>query len=147
MDRRKKWKMFLNSGSFRRKVKKYRHIDQNNQSAINPEASSKNHKSDPAAVDHKLVEHPEFAEPNSAVPKISPESNDESFDDPRRQQAMKPLLQKLNQLDSTLPRDPRRLLYTPRIKPSITAIDGGVYWHQGIGKNMIFNQKRTHCLI
>lgn len=51
-----------------------------------------------------------------------------------RQHAMKPLLQRLNQLDSKIPTDPRRLLSTPRNKKPISSIEGGQYWHQGIGK-------------
>ncbi|XP_065075507.1 uncharacterized protein LOC135699230 [Ochlerotatus camptorhynchus] len=49
-----------------------------------------------------------------------------------RQHAMKPLLQRLNQLDSKIPTDPRRLLSTPRNKKPISSIEGGQYWHQGI---------------
>lgn len=57
-----------------------------------------------------------------------------SFEYHIRQHAMKPLLHRLNQLDSKLPTDPRRLLSTPRNKHPITSIEGGQYWHQGIGK-------------
>ncbi|XP_065088016.1 uncharacterized protein LOC135709552 [Ochlerotatus camptorhynchus] len=52
------------------------------------------------------------------------------------QQALKPLLQKLNNYDRTLPESPRRLLRTPRINPTIIDIEGGQYWHQGL----------EHCL-
>lgn len=50
------------------------------------------------------------------------------------QQALKPLLQKLNSYERTLPESPRRLLCTPRTTPDITEIEGGQYWHQGLGK-------------
>lgn len=50
------------------------------------------------------------------------------------QNAMKPLMQKLTQYDRTLPNSPRRLLRTPRNKPSVINIEGGEYWHQGVGK-------------
>lgn len=51
------------------------------------------------------------------------------------QNAMKPLMQKLAQYDRTLPNSPRRLLRTPRTKPTIINIEGGEYWHQGVGKH------------
>lgn len=50
------------------------------------------------------------------------------------QQALKPLLQKLSNYDRTLPECPRRLLRTPRVNPTIIDIEGGQYWHQGLGK-------------
>lgn len=194
MDYRKKWKLFLNSGNFRRKVKKYQHKDINNQSIDNPVRSSYSiERINPLAEFLKPVEDPEpepslpktTVDPNFAeslgvhskrdsddadetsmepliesemepYPNLDP--NCDSSTDPMndvsedlspflrnwsiqyniRQQALKPLLQKLNQLDPTLPTDPRRLLYTPRIKPSIIAIGGGEYWHQGIGKITYF---------
>lgn len=54
------------------------------------------------------------------------------------QQALKPLLQKLNTYDRTLPESPRRLLRTPRMIPDIIDIEGGQYWHQGLGKFYCF---------
>ncbi|XP_065080789.1 uncharacterized protein LOC135703464 [Ochlerotatus camptorhynchus] len=48
------------------------------------------------------------------------------------QQALKPLLHKMNNYDRTLPECPRRLLRTPRINPTIIDIEGGQYWHQGL---------------
>lgn len=50
------------------------------------------------------------------------------------QQALKPLLQRLNNYERTLPESPRQLLRTPRIVPDIIDIEGGQYWHQGLGK-------------
>lgn len=52
------------------------------------------------------------------------------------QQAMKPLLEKLQQFDRLLPTEPRRLMRTPRSGPSVRDIGGGQYWHQGIGRGM-----------
>ncbi|EDS39346.1 conserved hypothetical protein [Culex quinquefasciatus] len=49
-------------------------------------------------------------------------------------QALQPLLQRLHQIDSSLPESPRRLLQTPRTKATIVEIEGGKYWHQGFGK-------------
>lgn len=48
-------------------------------------------------------------------------------------QALKPLLQKLNNYERTLPESPRLLLRTPRINPTIIDFAGGQYWHQGLG--------------
>lgn len=47
---------------------------------------------------------------------------------------MKPLMQNLTKYDQTLPKSPRRLLRTPRNKPVTIKIEGGEYWHQGVGK-------------
>lgn len=197
--------MFLNSGNFRRKVKKYRYKDINNQTIENRGQSThsidQKDPAEPITPDEdpvpgpafpKMTYDPNFAEPldvpsdmsdsddseplgvpsdisdyddsdrasiesevepcpnldHNCDPNKDPINNDLSDDLSEnlttflrdwsmqyniRQQALKPLLQKLNQLDPTLPTDPRRLLNTPRDKPSIIAIDGGEYWHQGIG--------------
>ncbi|XP_065094440.1 uncharacterized protein LOC135714965 [Ochlerotatus camptorhynchus] len=62
------------------------------------------------------------------------------------QNAMKPLMQKLSQYDRTLPNSPRRLLRTPRTKPTIINLEGGEYWHQGVG-NMILYLRRNFVSI
>lgn len=49
--------------------------------------------------------------------------------------ALKPLLTRLSQYDRTLPEDPRRLLDTPRKSAYVIDIEGGQYWHQGLGKS------------
>ena len=49
--------------------------------------------------------------------------------------ALKPLLSRLSQYDRTLPEDPRRLLDTPRKSANVIEIQGGRYWHQGLGKS------------
>lgn len=54
-------------------------------------------------------------------------------------QALQPLLQRLNQIDSSLPESPRRLLQTPRKRPILVEIGGGKYWHQGFGNNFDTN--------
>lgn len=48
--------------------------------------------------------------------------------------AMKPLLSRLSQYDRMLPKDPRQLLETPRKTANIVEIQGGQYWHQGLGE-------------
>lgn len=48
--------------------------------------------------------------------------------------ALKPLLTKLSQYDRMLPEDPRRLLATPRDLIKVCEIEGGKYWHQGLGE-------------
>lgn len=48
--------------------------------------------------------------------------------------ALKPLLTRLSQYDHMLPEDPRRLLETPRSNVSVCDIQGGQYWHRGLGE-------------
>lgn len=49
------------------------------------------------------------------------------------QQALGPLLIRMNELDKTVPVSPRQLLKTPRKKAAIVEIEGGRYWHNGLG--------------
>lgn len=55
--------------------------------------------------------------------------------------ALKPLLNRLSNVDRTLPTDPRRLLGTPRKEPELINIEGGQYWHQGLGKHSLILHK------
>lgn len=52
--------------------------------------------------------------------------------------ALKPLLCRLVEYDRTLPIDPRRLLDTPREPAKIEVIQGGQYWHNGLGKSIFY---------
>ncbi|XP_055585464.1 uncharacterized protein LOC129738304 [Uranotaenia lowii] len=46
---------------------------------------------------------------------------------------LKPLLTRLNSQDFSIPKDPRKLLSTTRFEADIYDIQGGKYWHNGIG--------------
>lgn len=57
--------------------------------------------------------------------------------------ALKPLLNRLCNVDRTLPTDPRRLLGTPRKEPELITIDGGHYWHQGLGIILLLSYRNS----